>query len=201
MNINVLMKKHIFFLIIFICIGTNIYSADDDYIEKTFKSPSGQISIIYKGAYYRGSGTFYLKRNSHETKIITTKVYYGPMVKWHSENYVEFFIPYGSPFNGSYIFKISQKKLTKFMNNVLYIDTKSGVIFYSDFSNIIVKGIFGDKIYQKIKLGKYAGTSLCRAEYFIINVDHKFIYIKPKYTFDGEEITGKLPIFKFRKKY
>lgn len=105
--------------------------------EENFINPKNGKTIKYKGAGYRGRGTFYFIKDNSEKFIVETKIYYGPQVYWHGDNIAEIFLPYGSPFNASYLYNSDTGKLSELFPSILAVFPEEDAFVCGD-----VYGIF-----------------------------------------------------------
>ncbi|UTC76014.1 hypothetical protein E4O03_04715 [Treponema sp. OMZ 792] len=167
------MKKKFLLLIFFILCIVSVYS-----YEKKFINPLNGNVVIYKGDEHHGNGKYYLIEDDKEVLIIEAKCYYGPQVYWHGNNIIEIYIPFGSPFNGSYIYNSRTKSISSFIENVLMVFPNDDVLVCSDgFEKIIFMNINTQKILQEIKIDGITGAYLSIRTAFDIKLKTDIIMI------------------------
>ena len=160
------MKKTFLFLIFFSLCIISIYSYEEKFI-----NPLNENIVIYRGDEYHGTGKYYFIEDNKEILIIETECYYGPQVFWYGNDIIEIYIPFGSPFNGSYIYNSKTKSISNFIENILTVFADDNILVCSDgFEKFIFIDIGTQKIVQVIKIDEITGSYLSIREAFDIKL-------------------------------
>lgn len=171
--------KGLNFLLLFAIMFSTHVRAQDELISETFISPDKKFSISFKGP-YRGEGAFFLKTKTGNVEILKRQVYYGPQVKWITENLAELRFGCGSPCWRTYYYDASLRKLSPQFDMVLAVNPREKLVAAIGEQGVAVSDMFSGTVLavQKMDPAIWPGMlTFCDPEFrFVGNKEFRYSY-------------------------
>ncbi len=134
--------------LIFIAHYVSLAWAQENY---SFISPDSSTTIFVR-VDSSNFAEFYIRDENGEKKLFERNLRYEPMVSWIDSNYVEFFLPTGSP---NYTKVFYSKKLNQVSDDfplAINFDTESTLVAILDFDKINFYKAFGDSLITNLEI-------------------------------------------------